>query len=359
MIFNRLKILNVLQRVVGRTKWRVLLATYGFHFIISWVVLYVCGESFTKDPVKWIYFYSVSNSTIGFGDLSPVTNAGRLIYAIFIAPTGIVLFGAVLAKLGELYLMLKNKFVAGNISVSDLKRHVVILGWIPKRTSTLIELLQVEKQQIVIVSDEEGLEHPLLDSDVLYVNVKSYISQLELDRLGLESCKCVVVNTGDEATNHLVSVAIDHYLGSSNDDTHIVVYSENKEIQSLLEGKSNRIEVINVHQEHLLSRSALYAGSSSCSEALLNPYLSASQFTIQLPEFVGSTTFGELFDNFRNELGVIVIGVSNSSDRLGRNLLLNPPKDQPVGAGDFIHYIATSETNLSESTLEKLICLTK
>ncbi|MBS9879777.1 NAD-binding protein [Vibrio alginolyticus] len=356
MFLHRPLLLSFLQRMVGNTTWRVLLATYFIHYLFTWAMLAAFSEPLTQNFIDYTYWYSVSMSTVGFGDISPVTPGGRLFYALIIAPTGILLFGSALAKLGELYLTLKKRFVAGTIDVSDLSRHIIVFGWIPQRTAKLTKLLQANKKKIVIVSDEKGLDHPLINTDILYVNVENYVSVKELKRLGLEKCDSIIVNTGIDAVNYLTAVAVDHYLERVGSNAHIVVYSECEDIQALLEGASGRTEIINIHDEHLLSRSAMFPGSSSCTEALLNPAFLATHFTLKLPIQMREMAFSELSAILKRELKVISIGFSKKSDKLGRNLQLNPDDDAMVSGGDFIHYIANQEIQKIETHLKNYLC---
>ncbi|CAM3669094.1 voltage-gated potassium channel [Vibrio aerogenes CECT 7868] len=358
MILRNPLLLTMLQRIVGQTRWRLLVAIYLGHFLATWVLLFLCNEPIAGNVYDYIYFYVVSSSTIGFGDLSPVTNAGKLVFALLIAPMGIALFAVLLAKLGELYFILRKKILTGEIEIHHCQDHVVIFGWQADRTPKLIDLIHAEDKQVVIVSDEEGLEHPLVDTETRYVNVGSYITEKALQRLSLDTCTSVVINTGDDAKNYLACVAVDQYLKKIQADAHIVVYADNEDIQALLESTSRKIEVIYVHKEHLLSRSALFAGSSSCSEALLNPYISATQYTLQLPGEINPVEFQQLSGLLRQHFGVIAIGISDKDDKLGRNLVLNPVDSVQLKAGDYVHYIANTPIDLTHSKFENLLCST-
>ncbi len=363
MAYKNPLLLSVLQRIVSGTGWWLLATIYFFHFSITWVALHFCGETFAsgiESLVEYIYWYGVSFSTVGYGDITLQTQSGRLLYALIINPIGLIIFSLLLTQLAGLYLKMKENITSGNISICGMSDHILIFGWIPNKTNKLVNMLQHRAKKVVIVSNDPNLEHPMLDEKVIFIRVADYISNEHLDLLGLSQSKSVVVNTGDDAMNHLTTVAIANKLDKTpQSTTHIVVYAEDNNVQNILENANERIEVINIHKEQLLSRSALFAGSSSCTEALINPKLTATQYTLTLPECVETMSFDELAIKMREMFDVIIIGISEEHDKLGRELCLNPSRDYIIEGGEHIHYIANQPINLSKKELEAQLCSQK
>ena len=84
-------------RVVGLT-WDIVFFMTAFHFAVSWILIdSVSGENISSGDIFW-YFYITTATTVGYGDYSPTTEAGRLITVLWIMPGGIALFTTVIAK---------------------------------------------------------------------------------------------------------------------------------------------------------------------------------------------------------------------------------------------------------------------
>ena len=49
-------------------------------------------------PTDWFYYYIVTATTIGYGDLSPQTPAGRWVAILWLLPGGVTLFAMFIGK---------------------------------------------------------------------------------------------------------------------------------------------------------------------------------------------------------------------------------------------------------------------
>ena len=62
---------------IRRVSWPVLLAVLLLHMLASWCLLALAGEDKLSDWHAFLYFYVTTATTIGYGDLSPGSTAGR------------------------------------------------------------------------------------------------------------------------------------------------------------------------------------------------------------------------------------------------------------------------------------------
>ena len=85
----------ILSRVVKRLyarisglSWDTVLFVTVFHFAVSWgLIALTGGEKIASGEIFW-YFYATTATTVGYGDYSPVTEAGRAITILWIMPGG-------------------------------------------------------------------------------------------------------------------------------------------------------------------------------------------------------------------------------------------------------------------------------
>ena len=100
----------------------------------------------------------VTITTIGYGDITPHTVAGKLV-AVIIMLCGIVTFGAVSGQVASVLFNRQRKKERGLLKLKNKKEHVIICGWKPDLEA--------------IVSGILAANPALLPSDLVLVNQAS------------------------------------------------------------------------------------------------------------------------------------------------------------------------------------------
>ncbi|MGB3425701.1 MAG: voltage-gated potassium channel protein [Castellaniella sp.] len=131
-------------------------------------VLYL-GEEFSppvRDPVTALYFSIVSMSTVGYGDISPHTDAARL-FTVSIIILGITVFAtSISAVVGPLIGGNVRRLMRERVSHSMRKNHIILAGVSPLAQSLHAALRQRGHEVTVIVPSMEGHPYPQ-DADLL------------------------------------------------------------------------------------------------------------------------------------------------------------------------------------------------
>ena len=65
------------------------------------MLLIMSEDDLTRSFFEFQYFYIVTASTVGYGDMSPTTIPGQLYVAWFMVPTAIALFGLYITKISQ------------------------------------------------------------------------------------------------------------------------------------------------------------------------------------------------------------------------------------------------------------------
>ena len=108
--------------------------------------------------VTTIYWSAVTITTVGYGDYSPTTTAGRIIviFMMFLSLGTVSLFTANLASALTTKKLLERR---GIMSLSDLKDHYLILGWKTAMNHILDEIIQsnpdISLKKIIIIAGIE------------------------------------------------------------------------------------------------------------------------------------------------------------------------------------------------------------
>ncbi|MFC4403609.1 ion channel [Gracilibacillus xinjiangensis] len=136
-------------------------------------------------------------TTVGYGDLYPVTVSGRII-ALFLYIFGIGLIGIVIGKIIDTFAVYRKKRQEGDI-VFNGKGHYIIIGWSQKASFAIKEMLATDETIDIIIIDQLD-KAPILDTNIFYI--KGNASEIDtLEKANIKEAKSVLVFANDKISN--------------------------------------------------------------------------------------------------------------------------------------------------------------
>ena len=127
--------------------WSALFVILVIHLVASYLLFLLAGEGdLVGNPVDLLYYYIVTATTVGYGDLSPKSGLGRLIAVLFVLPGGIAIFTAVLGQLLTTIGTIWRNRMRGLGDYSERAGHIIVLGWQEGQTYQTLRLLHAERQ---------------------------------------------------------------------------------------------------------------------------------------------------------------------------------------------------------------------
>jgi voltage-gated potassium channel len=227
--------------------------------VATWLLMYFVGEEpeFERLPT-FIYWYTTTASTVGYGDVAPKTDAGRLINALFVYPGAITLFGAIVTKA---IANASNRVRRARIGMGDysqLEHAIVLVGYDPERTPRMIDELCADAapgQQIILLTRKE-FENS--DPRIRYVRARSHTDVKELQRAGADKAAEVIIFAGSDSDTLAAGLAISNL----NRHGHIVCYFEDEQISRLLTAHCSNVEVVLVPAVELVVKAVRDPGAS-------------------------------------------------------------------------------------------------
>jgi voltage-gated potassium channel len=230
-----------LYHAVTDLRWWVLFAFLFAHMIATWLLMHFVGEEpeFERLPT-FIYWYATTASTIGYGDLTPKTDAGRLINAFFVYPGAIAVFTSIVTKAIAEAAERVRRGRAGLGDYRAVKHAIVLVGYNPDRTPRMIEELCADAaadQELILLTSKEVNHH---DARYRYVRAQSYIGVADLQRAGVADAHRIIVFRDTDAETLAAGLAI----GDLNKTAHIVCYFQHEELARLLVAHCRNVEVV-------------------------------------------------------------------------------------------------------------------
>lgn len=196
------------------------LSLYIFLFIAVLAVGTVGYHSIERWPlIDCLYMTVITVSTVGFGEVHPLTHHGRL-FTIFLVFFGVTSAALSLTALFEYFILrgLANLFGRNKMDkqIEKLNRHIIICGY--GRTGEYIvrDLQKMNKAFVVIEGDPERLEL-LAQANMLYIAGDPSEEDL-LEAAGVGRAEALVASLPKDADNLFLTIN----ARSMSRDLHII-----------------------------------------------------------------------------------------------------------------------------------------
>lgn len=307
----------------------------GFHLIEGWsflTSLYVSAQTVT---------------TVGYGDLTPATQNGRLFATVFmLTAVGIVLYALtttvqaivqseILASVGQRRLSRK---------MSKLRNHFIICG-AGRVGSHLVRTMNASGETFVVIEKDPQIVAELND---LGVNVLVRDATLEesLREAGVEHARGLAACLPNDADNvYVVLTARD-----LNSSMHIVARAAEEQAEpKLIRAGANRVVAPTIIGGH---RMAMALTKPAVDDFLGS--ITANKLELafeQLEVNPGSTLAGKKLSatTIRSELDIVVVSIRSNDG----TILFNPSGDAVIQSGDVLIAIGHAESLMKLAALAK------
>ena len=79
---------KLMLRYFSESRWYTIVTITFIYGLLAWLMLSAAGEEALTSHADFFYWMAVTASTVGYGDLSPVTPAGKIIVSLYVIPVG-------------------------------------------------------------------------------------------------------------------------------------------------------------------------------------------------------------------------------------------------------------------------------
>jgi voltage-gated potassium channel len=159
--------------------------------------------------VDALYMSVITVSTVGFGEVKPLSQQGRLFtIGLIIVGVGSVFY--LLTAAAELVLegTLQDFFGRSTMrrKIHGLQGHIIVCGF-GRLGRAVVEELKRHDLPIVVVDANPARETELAAIDLLYV-IGSALEETVMEEAGVASARAVVVATGSDADNVYITLSV-------------------------------------------------------------------------------------------------------------------------------------------------------
>ncbi len=335
----------------NRAPWVTLCVLLGALYAVGYAMM--LWKEPVGNPIRslatYTYFFVVTVSTVGYGDVVPLSTTGRLT-AGMIAFGGI---GAAAVALGQIFNSIGN-FVRRRekgLVRFDMKKHIVIFGNRGAETAALIQCLIADQQSSgteIVLCSHSTEQNPFPDF-IDFVRGDPTSSDV-MERACVKDAGKIIIHAGTDYESISIALAVKEI----NQTAPIVVKANDpgKEVD-IERVDRNRVVCIKAVDVPMIVREIHNPGVTQVLENLLSSK-GQDLRTIQVPPGNHAFSFGLLAHNFRERHGAILIGMRPAGNALNSGSILNPAFHSVVEGGMFLDYIARNPVTINWAEMQRV-----
>jgi voltage-gated potassium channel len=281
------------------------------------------------------YWSLVTVSTVGYGDVFPVSEAGLVIGSVLIL-MGLGFFGIIIGTISSILVESKLKGVLG-MHKNKFEGHDVICGWTPVSKVVLPELITADRKVIVITEDPDDIP------DIQRAGTKENVfvihgdpsSEKVLEEARVKFAKTVIISTDEDERNLIISL----HIKEVNPNARIVVKINREELRKTLQIAG----VTYVSSPYVTSGRLIASAAFEPEVAWMVDDVTTgttgydlAQYTLKDKEELVNKKFEHVSRIIRRETTAMLLGVARYQEGTMYKLHLNPPEDLIVKNHDIL-----------------------
>jgi len=284
----------------------------------------------------------VTLATVGYGDIFPITLAGRIVGA-FVILFGIGFIGLFTASIASIFVEKKLRQDRGLKALKNLKGHIIICGWNYNVTEIISEIhLDNKEREIVIIANLN--ENPIDEDHVHFVRGNaSDMNKLEMACFKTADVAIVlhddsIPGNGGDGQAILTVLAIKKE--QPNVYVCVQILDENN-VEHCKRAGTDEVIVTGAMTSKLLVQSALDHGVTRVVSELMSKKYGNEIYKIPCPQKYIGHNFKSALAEFKDDYDGIIIGIEKPDQ-----LLTNPKSDVILNKGDYMIVISEQRPHI-------------
>ena len=339
--------MNILGLSISRRTFIILIGI-GLYLVML-VVLTSVEKSSQASNINGfqdaLWYSIVTLTTVGYGDIYPVTPIGRYIGYVFVLGSLGVL-GLLISRITEVFVNIRETRKMGLLG-SNYKDHIVVIGWDVFAQSVVDELIGAEKQVAIVTNNKDHVD-PIREryneTDV-FVLVTDYSNYAVLEKANLSHASTVFLNFEDDTQKLVYSLnlkkqygSVEHVVILNNSDLEDTFHAAGVTFTLSKDGIAAKIVASYIFEPDVARYSV-----DLLSSAVADDDCDIQQYLVTDNNPHANREYKDVFQSLKDEHNIILIGISKLGQDGNRNLIKNPADAIIVSPGDYLIMIMTGE----------------
>lgn len=288
--------------------------------------------------IESLYIAAQTVTTVGYGDLPPKTDAGRLFSTVFILlGAGTVLYA--LTTVAQAVFQSEMLTLLGarrkTKEMNNLRDHYIVCG-AGRVGRRIISQLQRQKIPFVVIERDEGKVAHLVESGA-HVIIDDATLETNLQQAGVERAKGLATCLADDAANVYVVLT----ARGLNDKLHIVARAVEEQAEpKLVRAGANRVVAPTIIGSQSMARALLKPAIADFMDSIVaeNLDLVFEEVAIENDScYVGKPLKDT---NLRSELDIVIVAIRHKNGEMS----FHPSGEDIINEGDLLIVIGRAES---------------
>lgn len=284
-----------------------------------------------------VWYIMATITTVGYGDIVPVTEWGRNIgFIVLLSSLGV--YGFIIGQIANFMSTLKEEKELG-LNGTTFKNHVVIIGWNDFGQSVVTTLTAAGRLVAIVTKDRGSIDiiHEFYDSKKVYTLYSDYNNFDLIEKANIKEASVVFVNLNDD-TEKLVYVI---NLKKRFADLNYVVTLDNGNLKSTFQNAGVTYAISKNEISSKLLASYIYEPDVALFSEELIAYAhedheyDMKQLLVNRDNPYAEVPYEKAFFDLKKSSNVVLIGLVKIKNGT-RTLLKNPEGSVKIEVGDYL-----------------------
>ena len=284
-----------------------------------------------------VWYVVATLTTVGYGDVVPVSYWGRMVGIIFLL-SSLGVYGFIIGQIANFMSTLKEHKELG-LNGTSFKNHVVMVGWNDFGQSVISHLIGAGKQVAVITKDRPSIDiiREYYSTDQVYILYSDYNNFDLLEKANIRDASIVFINFNDDTEKLVYIINIKKHFS----DLHYVVTLDNGNLKSTFQHAGVTYAISKNEISSKLLASYIYEPDVAIfSEELLayaheEDEYDMKQIVVKSDNPYAGVFYEKAFFDLKKLYNVVLIGLVKMQEGK-RELLKNPAGSAKIDAGDYL-----------------------
>lgn len=284
-----------------------------------------------------LWYVVATLTTVGYGDIYPVTYWGRMIGFLFLL-SSLGVYGFIIGQIANFMTTLKEQKVLG-LNGSTFRNHVVIIGWNDFSNSVIGHLIAAGKQIAIITKDRPSIDiiREYYNTDQVYTLYSDYNNFDLLEKANLKEASIVFINLDDDTEKLVYIINIKKYYANLN----YVVTLDNGNLKSTFQNAGVTYAISKNEISSKLLASYIYEPDVAIFSEEIIAYAheeheyDMKQIQVKEGNLFAGVFYEKVFFDLKKTCNVVLIGVVKV-EKGNRKLLKNPEGSVKIEMGDYL-----------------------
>ena len=299
-----------------------------------------------------MWYLVATLTTVGYGDVVPVTYWGRILGMMFLL-SSLGVYGFIIGRIANIMSTLQEQKELG-LNGTDFKNHVVMIGWNDFGHSVISHLIGAGKQVAVVTKDRSSIDiiREYYNADQVFTLFSDYNNFDFLEKANIQKASIVFINFNDDTEKLVYIINIKKHFSSLN----YVVTLDNGNLKSTFQHAGVTYAISKNEISSKLLASYIYEPDVALfSEEILayaheDHEYDMKQVLVRSNNPYTGVFYDKAFFDLKKDYNVVLLGIVKMKDGIKR-LLKNPEGTIKIESGDYLVLLMDGK---GEGRLKKL-----